>query len=51
MLAASDVFDTGWFGAGAKADPGKAIAVVGDSAVGRLAVLAAKQLGAERSSP
>jgi threonine dehydrogenase-like Zn-dependent dehydrogenase len=49
LLAASDVLGTGWFGAvAAEAGPGKAVAVVGDGAVGLLAVLAAKQLGAER---
>jgi len=49
LLAASDVLGTGWFGAvAAEAGPGKTIAVVGDGAVGLLAVLAAKQLGAER---
>nr|WP_239579130.1 zinc-dependent alcohol dehydrogenase family protein [Microlunatus panaciterrae] len=48
-LAASDVLGTGWFGAvAAEAGPGKTVAVVGDGAVGLLAVLAAKQLGAER---
>jgi threonine dehydrogenase-like Zn-dependent dehydrogenase len=49
LLAASDVLGTGWFGAAA-ADvrPGKTVAVVGDGAVGLLAVLAARQLGAER---
>jgi threonine dehydrogenase-like Zn-dependent dehydrogenase len=49
LLAASDVLGTGWFAAvAAEAGPGKAVAVVGDGAVGLLAVLAAKQLGAER---
>ena len=49
LLSASDVLGTGWFGAvAADAGPGKAVAVVGDGAVGLLAVLAAKQLGAER---
>ena len=49
LLAASDVFGTGWFGAvAAEAGPGKTVAVVGDGAVGLLGVLAAKQLGAER---
>src|SRR5262249_45219721 len=48
-LAASDVLGTGWFGAvAAEAGPGKTVAVVGDGAVGLLAVLAARQLGAER---
>ncbi|HYB27011.1 MAG TPA: zinc-dependent alcohol dehydrogenase family protein [Solirubrobacteraceae bacterium] len=49
LLTASDVLGTGWFGAvAAEARPGKTVAVVGDGAVGLLAVLAAKQLGAER---
>jgi threonine dehydrogenase-like Zn-dependent dehydrogenase len=49
LLSASDVLGTGWFGAvAAEAAPGKTVAVVGDGAVGLLAVLAAKQLGAER---
>ncbi len=49
LLAASDVLGTGWFGAvAAEVQPGKTVAVVGDGAVGLLAVLAAKQLGAER---
>src|SRR5205814_2846671 len=49
LLAASDVLGTGWSGAvAAEAGPGKSVAVVGDGAVGLLAVLAAKQLGAER---
>jgi threonine dehydrogenase-like Zn-dependent dehydrogenase len=49
LLAASDVLGTGWFGAvAAEVRPGKTVAVVGDGAVGLLAVLAAKQLGAER---
>jgi threonine dehydrogenase-like Zn-dependent dehydrogenase len=49
LLAASDVLGTGWFGAvAAEVAPGKAVAVVGDGAVGLLAVLAARQLGAER---
>jgi len=49
LLAASDVLGTGWFAAvAAKAGPGNAVAVVGDGAVGLLAALAAKQLGAER---
>ncbi len=48
-LAASDVLGPGWFAAvAAGAGPGKTVAVVGDGAVGLLAVLAAKQLGAER---
>jgi threonine dehydrogenase-like Zn-dependent dehydrogenase len=49
FLAASDVLGTGWFGAvAAEAGPGKTVAVVGDGAVGLLAVLAASRLGAER---
>jgi threonine dehydrogenase-like Zn-dependent dehydrogenase len=49
LLSASDVLGTGWFGAvAAGAGPGKTVAVVGDGAVGLLAVLAAQQLGAER---
>src|ERR671910_254488 len=49
LLSASDVLGTGWFGAvAAEAGPGKAVGVVGDGAVGLLAGLAAKQLGAER---
>ncbi|MBX9391191.1 zinc-dependent alcohol dehydrogenase family protein [Streptomonospora nanhaiensis] len=49
LLTASDVLGTGWFGAvAAEAGPGKTVAVVGDGAVGLHAVLAARQLGAER---
>ncbi|MEU8301845.1 zinc-dependent alcohol dehydrogenase family protein [Micromonospora sp. NPDC048909] len=49
LLAASDVLGTGWFGAvAAEVAPGRTVAVVGDGAVGLLAVLAAKQFGAER---
>ena len=49
LLAASDVLGTGWFAAvAAEARPGKSVAVVGDGAVGLLAVLAAQRLGAER---
>ena len=49
LLSASDVLGTGWFGAmAAHAAPGKTVAVVGDGAVGLLAVLAARQLGAGR---
>jgi len=49
LLAASDVLGTGWFGAtAAQAGPGKTTVVVGDGAVGLMAVLAAKELGAER---
>ncbi|MFJ3379354.1 zinc-dependent alcohol dehydrogenase family protein [Curtobacterium sp. NPDC090217] len=49
LLAASDVLGTGWFGAkAALVGPGKTVVVVGDGAVGLLAVLAAKQLDADR---
>ncbi|MFC0450314.1 zinc-dependent alcohol dehydrogenase family protein [Rhodococcus jostii] len=49
LLAASDVLGTGWFAAdAAQAGPGKTVAVVGDGAVGLMAILASKQLGAER---
>jgi threonine dehydrogenase-like Zn-dependent dehydrogenase len=49
LLSASDVLGTGWFGAdAAEVGPGKTVAVVGDGAVGLLAVLAARQMGAER---
>jgi threonine dehydrogenase-like Zn-dependent dehydrogenase len=49
LLTASDVLGTGWFGAvAAQAGPGRSVAVVGDGAVGLLAVLAASHLGSER---
>jgi threonine dehydrogenase-like Zn-dependent dehydrogenase len=49
LLAISDVLGTGWFAADAACvRPGKTVAVVGDGAVGLLAVLSAKQMGAER---
>ncbi len=49
LLAASDVFGTGWFGAlAANVQPGSTVAVIGDGAVGLLAVLAAREMGAER---
>ncbi|WP_066583436.1 zinc-dependent alcohol dehydrogenase family protein [Cellulomonas timonensis] len=49
LLTASDVLGTGWFGAvAAESGPGKTVVVVGDGAVGLLAVLAATQLGADR---
>ena len=49
LMAASDVLGTGWFAAvAAEAGPGRTVAVVGDGAVGLLAILAAKQLGSER---
>ncbi|HLI28872.1 MAG TPA: zinc-dependent alcohol dehydrogenase family protein [Chloroflexota bacterium] len=49
LLAASDVLGTGWFAAvAAEAGPGKTVAIVGDGAVGLCAVIAARQLGADR---
>src|SRR4051794_10857718 len=49
LLTASDVLGTGWFAAdAANVKPGATVAVVGDGAVGLLAVLSAKQMGAER---
>ncbi len=49
LLAALDLLGTAWFGAvAAAAGPGKTVAVVGDGAVGLLAVLVARLLGAER---
>src|SRR5260370_3597956 len=49
LLATSDVLGTGWFAAdAANVRPGMTIAVVGDGAVGLLAVLSARQMGAER---
>lgn len=49
LLAASDVLGTGWFAAvAAQVRPGATVAVVGDGAVGLLAVLAARHLGADR---
>ena len=49
LLAASDVLGTGWFAAdAANVTPGSTAVVVGDGAVGLLAVLSAKQMGAER---
>lgn len=49
LLAASDVLGTGWFGAvAAEVGPGKTVVVVGDGAVGLSAILAARELGAER---
>src|SRR4051812_44779318 len=49
LLALSDVMGTGWFAAeAANVKPGKTALVVGDGAVGLLAVLSAKQMGAER---
>jgi threonine dehydrogenase-like Zn-dependent dehydrogenase len=49
LLSASDVLGTGWFAADAAAvGPGKTVAVVGDGAVGLLAILSARQMGADR---
>jgi len=49
LLALSDVMGTGWFAAiAANVRPGKTALVVGDGAVGLLAVLSARQMGAER---
>ena len=49
LLATSDVLGTGWFAAdAADVQPGSTVVVVGDGAVGLLAVLSAKQMGAER---
>lgn len=49
LLAVSDVLGTGWFAAdAANVQPGRTAVVVGDGAVGLLAVLSAKQMGAER---
>lgn len=49
LLALSDVMGTGWFAAdAAKVKPGSTVAVVGDGAVGLLAMLSARVMGAER---
>jgi len=49
LLAVSDVLGTGWFAAdAASVKPGATVVVVGDGAVGLLAVLAARHMGAER---
>ncbi|WP_406376394.1 zinc-dependent alcohol dehydrogenase family protein [Streptomyces sp. NBC_00647] len=49
LLACSDVMGTGWYAAvAAQVRPGDTVAVVGDGAVGLCAVIAAKELGAER---
>jgi threonine dehydrogenase-like Zn-dependent dehydrogenase len=46
MLTVSDVMGTGWFAAdAANTRPGTTVVVVGDDAVGLLAVLSAKQMG------
>ncbi|MGI5423732.1 zinc-dependent alcohol dehydrogenase family protein [Streptomyces sp. CA-179760] len=49
LLACSDVMGTGWWAAvAAGVQKGDTVAVVGDGAVGLCAVLAARELGAER---
>jgi threonine dehydrogenase-like Zn-dependent dehydrogenase len=49
LLTLSDVMGTGWYAAkAAEVKPGSTVAVVGDGAVGLSAVIAAKELGAER---
>lgn len=49
LLAVSDVLGTGWYAASAgRVEPGSTAVVVGDGAVGLMAVLAAKHMGAER---
>jgi threonine dehydrogenase-like Zn-dependent dehydrogenase len=49
LLSASDVLGTAWWAAiAADVTPGDTVAVVGDGAVGLLAVLAARELGAKR---
>ena len=49
LLAVSDVMGTGWFAAdAAQVRRGSTVVVVGDGAVGLLAVLSAKVMGAER---
>lgn len=49
LLTLSDVYGTGWHAAArAGVTDGDSVAVIGDGAVGLMAVLSAKQLGAER---
>jgi len=49
LLAVSDVLGTGWYAAdAARVQPGSAVVVVGDGAVGLMGVLAARQMGAAR---
>ncbi|MBG6059688.1 threonine dehydrogenase-like Zn-dependent dehydrogenase [Cryobacterium sp. MP_M5] len=49
LLTLSDVYGTGWHAAArAGVTSGDTVAVIGDGAVGLMAVLSAKQLGAER---
>jgi len=52
LLTLSDVMGTGWFGAeAAGVKPGSTVVVVGDGAVGLLAILSAREMGAERIIP
>lgn len=49
LLTLTDVYGTGWHAARmARVSPGSTVTVIGDGAVGLLAVLSAKQMGAER---
>lgn len=49
LLTLSDVYGTGWHAAvQGRVQPGSTVTVIGDGAVGLLAVLSAKQLGAQR---
>ena len=49
LLTLSDVYLTGWHAAQmGRVEPGKTVTVIGDGAVGLSAVLASRQLGAER---
>jgi threonine dehydrogenase-like Zn-dependent dehydrogenase len=49
LLTLSDVMGTGWFAAdAANVKPNSTVVVVGDGAVGLCAVIAAKQMGADR---
>jgi threonine dehydrogenase-like Zn-dependent dehydrogenase len=49
LLSLSDVYGTGWHAASqARITGGETVTVIGDGAVGLLAVLSAKQMGAER---
>jgi threonine dehydrogenase-like Zn-dependent dehydrogenase len=49
LLTLSDVYGTGWHAAvRGGVSPGSTVTVIGDGAVGLLAVLSARQLGAER---
>nr|WP_235031357.1 zinc-dependent alcohol dehydrogenase family protein [Geminicoccus flavidas] len=49
LLAASDVFGTGWYAADAAGvREGSTVVVIGDGAVGLMGVLSAKEMGAER---